>query len=30
MFGAAGLVLERFAEGGAPAPTVLGIRARES
>ena len=27
MFGAAGLVLERFEEGGAPTPVVLGIRA---
>jgi SAM-dependent methyltransferase len=28
-FGDAGLVLERFAEGGSPLPTVLGIRARK-
>ncbi|MBO0807063.1 MAG: class I SAM-dependent methyltransferase [Actinobacteria bacterium] len=29
-FGDAGLALERFAEGGGPAPVVLGIRARKS
>lgn len=28
-FLAAGLVLERFGEGGAPTPTVLGVRARK-
>lgn len=29
-FIAAGLTVEHFAEGGAPTPTVLGVRARAS
>jgi hypothetical protein len=29
-FGAAGLALERFAEGGGPAPVMLAVRARKT